>query len=158
MNDSPGAATATAGAARSAAIRRALWGVLGLNLAVAAAKLIYGTLTGAISMVADGIHSTMDTSSTDGMTTMETSKAFEPDVAFLDIGMPRMNGYDAGRALREQFGPRIRLVAVTGWGQEADKRRAADASFDHHLTKPVDMHAVEQLLLTTVDRGASPAA
>ena len=57
-----------------------------------------------------------------------------------------MNGYDAATKLREQFGPRITLVAITGWGQEADRRRATAASFNHHLTKPVDLRTVEQLI------------
>ncbi|HEX6790918.1 MAG TPA: PAS domain S-box protein [Candidatus Krumholzibacteria bacterium] len=82
----------------------------------------------------------------DGVATIEEAKQFEPEVAFLDIGMPRMNGYDAGKTLRGHFGDRIRLVAITGWGQEADKRRAAEASFDHHMTKPVEIDAVEDLL------------
>jgi CheY-like chemotaxis protein/two-component sensor histidine kinase len=82
----------------------------------------------------------------DGVATIEEAKLFEPEVAFLDIGMPRMNGYDAGQTLRGHFGDRIRLVAITGWGQEADKRRAAEASFDHHMTKPVEIDAVEDLL------------
>jgi two-component system CheB/CheR fusion protein len=82
----------------------------------------------------------------DGVTLLTQARSFDADVAFLDIGMPRMNGYDAASKLREQFGSRIKLVAVTGWGQAEDKRRAAEASFDHHLTKPVDLRAVEHLI------------
>jgi PAS domain S-box-containing protein len=82
----------------------------------------------------------------DGIVTVETAQAFSPDVAFLDIGMPGMNGYDVGRKLRDMFGHHITLVAVTGWGQEADRQRAREASFDHHLTKPVNLDTVERLL------------
>jgi len=82
----------------------------------------------------------------DGVAAVETAATFKPQVAFLDIGMPRMNGYDAARRLRETFGDDVTLVAVTGWGQESDRQRAREASFDHHLTKPVDLAAVESLL------------
>jgi PAS domain S-box-containing protein len=82
----------------------------------------------------------------DGLATIAAAESFAPQVAFLDIGMPRMNGYDAGKKLREEFGDRIMLVAVTGWGQESDRRRAKEASFDHHLTKPVDLRAIEKIL------------
>jgi len=75
-------------------------------------------------------------------------------VILLDIGMPRLNGYDACRRLREQpWGSGIYIVALTGWGQEEDKRRSREAGFDHHLVKPVDPIALEQLLA-----GAQPGA
>jgi CheY-like chemotaxis protein len=60
--------------------------------------------------------------------------------------MPGTNGYDVARRLRTTHGRRVVLVALTGWGQEADRRRAADAGFDHHLTKPVDPNALNSLL------------
>jgi PAS domain S-box-containing protein len=82
----------------------------------------------------------------DGIDTVEVAETFAPQIAFLDIGMPRMNGYDAARKLREMFGQEVTLVAITGWGQEADRRRAREAGFDHHLTKPVDLGAIEKLL------------
>jgi CheY-like chemotaxis protein/two-component sensor histidine kinase len=85
----------------------------------------------------------------DGLEAVQTAAIFRPDVAFLDIGMPRMNGYEAAQHIREQpWGKSILLVALTGWGQEEDKRRAAEAGFDHHLTKPVDLDALEKLLET----------
>jgi len=71
----------------------------------------------------------------------------KPDVALLDIGMPRLNGYDAARRIRAR--PETRrtfLVAVTGWGQEDDRRRATEAGFDAHLVKPVSPEALNQLL------------
>jgi PAS domain S-box-containing protein len=70
-----------------------------------------------------------------------------PDIAVLDIGMPGMSGYEVARAIRSQpWGAGITLIAVTGWGQEDDKRKAKDAGFDHHLTKPIDPNALEQLM------------
>jgi CheY-like chemotaxis protein len=71
---------------------------------------------------------------------------FAPRVALLDIGMPGTNGYDVARALRRVHGRRVTLVAVTGWGQAADRRRSSEAGFDHHLTKPVDPGTLTQLL------------
>jgi CheY-like chemotaxis protein len=85
----------------------------------------------------------------DGLEAIQAAAAFRPDVIFLDIGMPRMNGYEAARHIRQQpWGKNIMLVAVTGWGQEEDKRRAIEAGFDHHLTKPVEAAAVHRLLVS----------
>ena len=65
----------------------------------------------------------------------------------LDIGMPKLNGYEACRRIREQpWGKNAFLVAMTGWGQDEDKRRSQEAGFDHHLVKPVDPAALEKLL------------
>jgi CheY-like chemotaxis protein len=72
---------------------------------------------------------------------------FRPAVILLDIGMPDMNGYEVARALRAtSWGRQIKLVAVTGWGQEDDQRRSAEAGFDRHVTKPVDPIALEAYL------------
>ncbi len=85
----------------------------------------------------------------DGLEAVEVAASFHPEVALLDIGMPRMNGYDAARAIRKQpGGAQIVLIAVTGWGQEADRHRSLEAGFDHHLVKPVDPAALIQLLAT----------
>jgi len=65
----------------------------------------------------------------------------------LDIGMPGTNGYDVARAIRGKLGDAVKLVALTGWGQDGDRRRAAEAGFDYHLTKPVDPAALNQLLM-----------
>jgi len=71
----------------------------------------------------------------------------KPDFAVLDIGMPGMSGYEVARAIRSQnWGTAIKLIAVTGWGQEDDKRKAKEAGFDHHLTKPIDPGALERLM------------
>jgi len=72
---------------------------------------------------------------------------FDPHVVFLDIGLPDMSGYDVARALRSRSSaPQPRLVAVTGWGTEEDRRRAQHAGFDDHLVKPVDTKRVSLLL------------
>jgi signal transduction histidine kinase/CheY-like chemotaxis protein len=83
----------------------------------------------------------------DGLEAVQTAADFRPDVVLLDIGLPKMNGYDAARHIRQQsWGKGMILIAVTGWGQEEDRRRALEAGFDHHLTKPVDSVAIEKLL------------
>jgi PAS domain S-box-containing protein len=70
-----------------------------------------------------------------------------PDVVLLDIGLPRMNGYEIAKRIRAMpNGGRIRLLALTGWGQEEDKRRALEAGFDEHLTKPVDSARLAALI------------
>jgi CheY-like chemotaxis protein len=69
-----------------------------------------------------------------------------PDVAVLDIGMPDLDGYQVARKIRgELWGDRMLLVAVTGWGQEDDKRAAEAAGFNHHLTKPMEPAELESL-------------
>jgi signal transduction histidine kinase/CheY-like chemotaxis protein len=82
----------------------------------------------------------------DGKQAVALAKSFQPDVALLDIGMPRMDGYEAARQIRAALGPNVLLVALTGWGQEEDQRRALEAGFDVHLTKPAEPHAVELLI------------
>jgi signal transduction histidine kinase/CheY-like chemotaxis protein len=83
----------------------------------------------------------------DGLEAVEAAAAFEPDIVLSDIGMPRLNGYEAAQKIREQCrGRRMVLIAMTGWGQEEDKRHANEAGYDFHLVKPVDVAALEQLL------------
>jgi PAS domain S-box-containing protein len=82
-----------------------------------------------------------------GRDALAMAAAQRPDFAVLDIGMPGMSGYEVARAIRSQpWGATIMLIAVTGWGQEDDKRKAKEAGFDHHLTKPIDPNALEQLM------------
>jgi len=70
-----------------------------------------------------------------------------PDVAILDIGMPGLSGYEVANRIRgRQAGHQVMLIAVTGWGQDADKARASAAGFDHHFTKPVEPEALSALL------------
>jgi two-component system CheB/CheR fusion protein len=83
----------------------------------------------------------------EGLEALQKAASFHPDVVLLDIGMPRMNGYEVARHIRQQpWGGKIAVIALTGWGQEEDKRRSREAGFDHHLTKPVDPMLLENLL------------
>jgi PAS domain S-box-containing protein len=82
----------------------------------------------------------------DGATALEIARDYRPRAAVLDIGMPLVNGYEAAKRLRDALGDALTLIAATGWGQEADRRRAAEAGFDHHLTKPVDPQALNEIL------------
>jgi two-component system CheB/CheR fusion protein len=83
----------------------------------------------------------------DGVAALEIAAAFRPDIAVLDIGLPVMDGYELARKLRDQLDRGgLRLIAVTGYGQEADRARARDAGFDHHLVKPIALDALMPLL------------
>ncbi len=83
----------------------------------------------------------------DGLEAVEKAAEFKPELILLDIGMPRMNGYEACRRIREERGDsEVVIVALTGWGQDEDKQRSKDAGFDHHLVKPVDPEELEKLL------------
>jgi len=83
----------------------------------------------------------------DGLEAIDVAAAFRPDVILLDIGMPKLNGYDACRRIRQQpWGQSIVLVACTGWGQAEDKHMAQDAGFNSHLTKPIDPADLGKLL------------
>ncbi|HEY1860287.1 MAG TPA: PAS domain S-box protein, partial [Gemmataceae bacterium] len=85
----------------------------------------------------------------DGLEAVEAAQQFRPEVVLLDIGLPRLNGYDAARRIREQpWGKNMLLVALTGWGQDEDRRKLKDAGFDHHMVKPVDYTALMTLLAT----------
>jgi signal transduction histidine kinase/ActR/RegA family two-component response regulator len=83
----------------------------------------------------------------DGVEAVEIAKSFVPQVVLLDIGMPRLNGYDACRRLRElDTLANCLIVATTGWGQDDDVQRSREAGFDHHLVKPVETRTLEELL------------
>ena len=82
-------------------------------------------------------------------------EGFNPHVAFLDIGMPGTSGYELARALRAEPAYRsIRLVALTGWGEESDRARSLDAGFDLHVTKPIDTSTLESVLADMAARNA----
>ncbi|HEX2545977.1 MAG TPA: ATP-binding protein [Ramlibacter sp.] len=81
----------------------------------------------------------------DGATAMERFDEFRPEVVLLDIGLPDVDGYEVARRLRAKAGNTFRLVALTGWGQAEDKKRAAGAGFDQHWTKPVDPEKLDEL-------------
>jgi len=83
----------------------------------------------------------------DGPSGLAMAAALRPDYAVLDIGMPGMDGYELARAIRcESWGGGIKLIAVTGWGRSNDRRRSAEAGFDHHLVKPVQPDAIVELI------------
>ena len=78
----------------------------------------------------------------DGRGALRAASAFGPDVIILDIGLPDLDGYEVARRLRETMGREVRLIALTGWGQERDRQRAREAGFDEHWTKPVELTAL----------------
>jgi signal transduction histidine kinase len=83
----------------------------------------------------------------DGLEAVAAAERFRPEVALLDIGLPRLNGYDAARRIREQpWGKDMVLVALTGWGQDEDRRKSKEAGFDLHMVKPVDLEILMQRL------------
>jgi PAS domain S-box-containing protein len=83
----------------------------------------------------------------DGMAAIEAAGRLRPDVVLLDIGLPRLNGYEVCRRIRnEPWGKDVVLVALTGWGQEEDRQQSRDAGFDAHMVKPVDHEALEGFL------------
>jgi PAS domain S-box-containing protein len=85
----------------------------------------------------------------DGLKALAVGASFKPDVVLLDIGMPKLNGYDTCRRIREQaWGREAVLVACTGWGQDDDRRKAREAGFDLHMVKPIDTTALEKKLAT----------
>lgn len=82
-----------------------------------------------------------------GRAALSLAQMFRPDIALLDIGMPDLSGYEVAQELRRQpWAAKVQLIALTGWGQDSDRRRAAKAGFDHHLTKPVDLDKVAALV------------
>jgi CheY-like chemotaxis protein len=83
----------------------------------------------------------------DGQEGVDAAGRLRPDVILFDIGLPRLNGYEAARRIRgEPWGKHPVLIAVTGWGQDEDRRRSREAGFDHHMVKPVDPNALMKLL------------
>jgi PAS domain S-box-containing protein len=88
----------------------------------------------------------------DGVEAVAIAQEFDPQIALLDIGMPRMDGYEAARRIRAALGQRVILVALTGWGQEEDQRRAFAAGFDRHVTKPAEPDVLESLIASAAVR------
>ncbi len=81
-----------------------------------------------------------------GSQAVELFERMKPEIAILDIGMPGLNGYEVAKRIRQKAARNVILVAVTGWGQEADKARAAASGFDHHFTKPVEPAVLSALV------------
>ena len=83
----------------------------------------------------------------DGLLALQSAERLHPDLILMDIGMPKLNGYDAARRIRAApWGSGITLVAISGWGQESDRAKSRAAGFDVHLVKPVELSALEQIL------------
>lgn len=111
-------------------------------------------------LVVDDLHDSADTlamllrlhghqveTAYDGEEAVTRAREFRPEVILLDLGMPRMGGDLACRVIRAQpWGKDLRIIALTGWGQESDRRRTQEAGFDNHLVKPVDPAVLLQQL------------
>lgn len=83
----------------------------------------------------------------DGLEAVQVAETFHPELVLLDIGLPKLNGYDVARRIRQQpWGRDMILVALTGWGQDEDRRRSQEAGFNFHVVKPVELSALESLL------------
>ena len=83
----------------------------------------------------------------DGLEAVQTAAVFKPDVIFLDLGLPKLNGHEVARKVRQSpGGDKMLLIALTGWTEDEERRRSMAAGFDEHLIKPVDYFAVASLL------------
>jgi CheY-like chemotaxis protein len=90
----------------------------------------------------------------DGVEALEVAEAFRPQVILMDVGMPRLNGYDATQLIRQRpWGRSVTIIALTGWGQEDDRRRSDEAGCDGHLVKPVGLADLQKLLTDLADGG-----
>jgi signal transduction histidine kinase len=97
-------------------------------------------------------------SAANGALALESAERHLPEVALLDIGMPKLDGYEVARRIRAQpWGRSITLVALTGWGQDSDRRRSGEAGFDSHLVKPLDLDKLTELLGRLPARAPEPA-
>jgi signal transduction histidine kinase len=93
----------------------------------------------------------------DGAEALELAAGCHPDVVLLDIGMPKLDGYEVARRIRaEPWGKRTVLIALTGWGQDEDRRRSREVGFDSHLVKPLDPEALSKLLARLPARAREP--
>jgi DNA-binding response OmpR family regulator len=95
----------------------------------------------------------------DGVDALAIADEFRPEFVLLDIGMPRLNGYDTARQLRKKsWAQGMFLVALTGWGQQRDRQFSLDAGFDSHLVKPVDLAEIDRLLAMLGEKSAGHRA
>jgi PAS domain S-box-containing protein len=95
----------------------------------------------------------------DGLEAIEVAAEVRPEIVLMDLGMPKLNGYEAASRIRRQpWGGRMTLIALTGWGQEEDRRRSTEAGFDGHLVKPVDCIALMKLLASLPAKEAQARA
>jgi signal transduction histidine kinase/ActR/RegA family two-component response regulator len=95
----------------------------------------------------------------DGIEAVDAAANYRPAAVLLDVGLPRLNGFDAARRIRQLPNDQdIVLIALTGWGQEEDRRRSRDAGFDDHLVKPVDPNHLERVLMALVQKAVSSSS
>ena len=93
----------------------------------------------------------------DGESAVETAESFLPEVVLLDIGLPKLNGYEVAQRIREKpWGAAMFLIAVTGWGQEEDRQRSSEVGLNVHMVKPVEPAALEKLLAGLPQDGSAP--
>jgi PAS domain S-box-containing protein len=93
----------------------------------------------------------------DGAEAIEVAARFRPDVILMDLGMPRLNGYEAARRIREEpWGEDAVLVATSGWGQDDDRRRTKECGFDHHLVKPLALAELQSVLVEPLPKRSAP--
>ena len=84
----------------------------------------------------------------DGESAVSTAETFLPEVVLLDIGLPKLNGYEVAQRIREKtWGQSMYLIAVTGWGQDEDRQRSSEVGLNLHMVKPVEPAALEKLLI-----------
>jgi CheY-like chemotaxis protein len=107
------------------------------------------TLQELLELLGHEVHTAVD-----GVEGVERALALRPDVALVDIGLPRLDGFEVARRLRAELGAGVFLVALTGYGQPEDRARALAAGFDMHLTKPMDLDALERTLTALPPRAA----
>ncbi len=91
-----------------------------------------------------------------GREALAATAEFDPDLVVLDIGLPDLSGYEIVRAIKRDPGRKRYVAAATGWGSDRDRARARDAGFDHHVTKPLNLQIVRQLL-SLAERDLEPA-
>jgi len=82
----------------------------------------------------------------DGRMMLEAARSYRPRVVLLDIGLPNLDGYQVARCLRQEGFSDAIIIAVSGYGQEEDRRRSREAGMDYHLTKPVDIKTITELI------------
>ncbi len=91
----------------------------------------------------------------DGPTALNAALEYVPDVVFLDIGLPLMNGYEVAKRIRQHPDMKsVVLVALTGYGQDTDRLASLQAGFDHHLVKPAQLEQLQQILAISAKREA----
>jgi CheY-like chemotaxis protein len=90
-----------------------------------------------------------------GQDALDMAAEYQPDIVLLDIGLPGMDGYEVARRVRAQPQlEKVKLIAVTGYGQEADRRQSQEAGFDYHLVKPVDAQKLGELLVELMKKSS----